>query len=124
MSELISIWCFIIGDTQTFRVVINPAGSVDRLKQQIKTQQQPALDHLDADSLILHRVAICESLDKSKTKRIEELERLSQNLNESTALDEEDQLSETFGNNLQGKEYYVLVQLPKGEPIGSVIACR
>src|SRR5258708_6282486 len=101
MSQLISIWCFIIGDNQTFEVKIDPAGSVDALKQQIKTQQQPALDHLRASSLILHRAEVKGSIAKQWGERIDELNRLSQNLNECTLLDSEKELSETFGNNHQ-----------------------
>jgi hypothetical protein len=46
--------------------------------------------------------------------RINQLKRLSQNLNECTELNEQQQLSENFGENLQGKKYYTLVRFPEG----------
>jgi len=124
MSESISIWCFIIGDNQTFQVRIDPAGSVDDLKTQIKKRNQVGLKDIDADRLTLYQAELKGSIARVRQDRIDELKRLSQNLNECTFLDELQQLSDFFGENSEEKQCYAIVQLPKGEPIGSMIACR
>jgi len=113
------IFCFIPGDRSTFSVSINETESVDNLRDKIKAKKSNELKHVDAAKLTLYRVEVDKSCDK-KT-RISELERLSQTLNECLELeDEERQLSEAFGESPpQGKKYYILVQVPKGESIHS-----
>ncbi len=121
MSESISIWCFVIGDNQNFEVVIDPAEPVDGLKTQIKKEKLGGLKDIVAAGLTLYRAKVKDSIARQRQECIDELKRLSQNLNECMELDEEQRLSEIFGNNLPGEKYYVLVQLPNGDPIGPVI---
>lgn len=112
MSKI--IWCFFIGGNKTFSVKIDPTESVDALKNQIKSTKSHQLSHVDADDLILYRAKINSPIEKDE--RIKELGRLSQNLDECLVLDDEEQeVSEIFGDNPPGEKYYTLVWIPEGE---------
>jgi len=116
------IFCFKPGDHSTFTVNINENGLVDHLKDKIKARKHPELKHVAADKLKLYRVEVDEWYDKKM--RISELERLSQNLNECLELEDELQkMSALFKSPPQGKNYFTLVQVPKGKSIycGAVV---
>lgn len=109
-----TIWCFVIGGNKTFSVRIDPTESVDDLKNQIKSTRSHQLNHVDAGDLILYRAKINNPIKKDE--RIKELGRLSQNLDECLVLDDEEQeVSEIFGDNPPGGKYYTLVWVPEGE---------
>ena len=104
------------GYATTFPVDINETELVGDLKKKIKAETTFALANVDAFTLTLYQAALDISYDKKQ--RINELERLSRNLNECTKLDDvERQLLEVFGEIPQGKKYYTLVQAPEGKSI-------
>ena len=109
--------CLVPGAKDTFSVKIKNDQSVDDLKKVIKKKNEPRFNHFDADELTLYRVEDDKSYDGQK--RIDELEWSSQNLNECTKLnDEEQQLSEFFGESApEGKQYYILVVPPQSKSI-------
>ena len=104
----------IIGHDSTFSVNINETETVDDLKEAIKEENKPELAACDADALTLFRVGIEIVKSGDKRTRIEELKRLSRNLNEDEALDEEAQISTILGKNPLEKDY-ILVRLPEGQ---------
>jgi len=111
------IFCFILGDHSTFPVNFDGTELVDDLKK-IKIETEPSLDATDAHALTLYQVALDESCAYDKKTRMSELERLFHHLNECTELDEQQELSVYFnGGHPPGKEYYILVQIPKSESI-------
>jgi len=90
---------------------------VTHLKQAIKGKLFNTLATVSADALTLYRVAINESYDPATRRN--ELERLIQNLNECTELDEKQQLSVIFDEGPPpGKRYYILVTHPR--VVGSI----
>jgi hypothetical protein len=107
-------WCLLVGSHSVFPVNVNEARiqTVAHLKEAIKVKidySAPAYD------LTLYRVAIDKSYDKKK--RINELERFSQNLKEDMKLDETQQLSTIFGEMIPPENMYcILVQTPESEP--------
>ena len=106
--------CFIPNRRNLFCVDIDETNVVQVLKKEIKKEIPNTLAAVAADHLTLYRVAIDNSFDKKK--RMNELERSTQRLNECTMLDEERQLSEYFGGSPPpGLKYYVFVQIPTGE---------
>lgn len=64
-----------------------------RILKEIKKEIPNACATVAADHLTLYRGAIDESFKKDGKKLMDELERLTQRLNECTELDEEQQLS-------------------------------
>ena len=113
--------CIVIGETTAFPVDIDETQTVGELKDAIKEKKQVALKAIDANKLTLYRAIVNESDYKQKQTRINELKRLSQNLNECTKLDnKEQQFSGFFGESpSQGKKCYTLVQIPIGQSIDS-----
>jgi len=108
--------CFKPGDSSTFSVIIDERRWVDELKDKIKEKRLAALGNIATVHLTLYRVEVDEAYNKQE--RIDELERLFQNLSECTELDEEQQLAEFFDQSpLKGKKYYILVQVPEGKSI-------
>jgi len=117
LCQMPDYWCFLVGGNNAFSLVIDQTETVDYLKKEIKKENPAELKDVDAATLTLYRVEV-DAYDKQKQKRINEFKRLSQNLNECMELDDEQQLSECFGENLpQGKRYYIIVQPPEGESI-------
>ena len=112
-----TLWCLVLGDKTTFSVKVDGTQTVDELKEAIKNQALHKFENVDAYELTLYRV----EGDQSCTwqERIDEFERLSQNLNEGTKLgDVEQQLSEIFGESPpKGKKYYILVVPPQCKSI-------
>jgi len=106
--------CFKSGDSSTFSVIIDEWSWVDALKDRIKEKR--ALGNIATVHLTLYRVEVDEGYNKQE--RINELERLFQHLNECTELDEEQQLAKIFDESpVEGKKYYILVQVPEGKSI-------
>ena len=116
---LYELWCFIPNEENTFPVHIDEADVVDVLKKEIKKEIPTGVA---ADHLTLYRVAINKSLDKKK--RMNELERLTQRLNECTLLDGEQQLSDYFGGSPPGMRYYIVVQIPEVSLYGIGATCH
>jgi hypothetical protein len=52
------IFCVVFKQNRPFSVDIQPDATVDDLKKAIKTANQPAFDHFDADSLDLFKVDV------------------------------------------------------------------
>ena len=117
------IFCMIIGHDSTIPVNINETETVDDLKKAIKEENKPELDACAADALTLFRVGIEIAKSGDKRTRIEELKRLSRNLNEDEALDEEAQISTILGKNPPEKDY-ILVRLPEGQSASSLCCPR
>jgi len=112
------IWCFVVGNACTFSVKIDPAETVDDLKRAIKVETHCTLNAVHTDRLMLYQVALDKSYDKKK--RMNELNRFSQHLNECTELDEHQELSVYFdGGPSPGKGYYIIVHISEGESIYS-----
>jgi len=110
-----AIWCFLIGESNIFKVKIDPTDDVADLTQKIKGQKQ-ALKEIDADHLTLYLVTVDASL--TKEPRRNELNRLSKNLPEDTELDADDVLSaDIYNSPPEGKKYIILVRSPEGESI-------
>src|SRR5258708_32962766 len=103
------IFCFVDGDDATFPVTFNAAQTVGRLKEAIRTAKSPKLDDIAADELKLYRIEIEIEKARYKKTRIDELNRLFQNLDVDTALDEEQQLSESYEDAPLGKVCYIIV---------------
>jgi hypothetical protein len=112
-----TVWCFLVGERTIFPVDIDQTKTVGHLKEAITQKKRQRLGDVDPDHLTLYRVVIDGSLDQGPL--IDELNRLSQNLQECTRLKERSQLSEIVGKTPQGKEEYILVQPPEGESIVS-----
>ena len=117
------IFCMIISDDSTIPVNINETETVGDLKEVIKEKKKPELDTCAADALTLFRVGIEIAKSGDKRTRIEELKRLSRNLNEDEALDEEAQISTILGKNPLEKDY-ILVRLPEGHSTSSSCSPR
>ena len=113
----------IIGHHSTIPVSINETETVGHLKKVIKEKKKPELDACAASALTLFRVGIEIAKSGDKRTRIEELKRLSRNLNEDEALDEEAQISTILGKNPLEKDY-ILVRLPEGHSPSSVCCPR
>jgi len=104
------IFCFIPGDQSTFPIKIDETERVGHLKTAIKAEKA-AHKIVDTSSLKLYRVQVDESCNKAQ--RINELERLSQELD-----DELTKLSGVFGGSPpQGMQYFVLVQVSEGKSV-------
>ena len=114
MSNTITIFCFVPGNTSPFSVKIGKTKTVDDLKEKIWTKIKSELDELPLYKITLHRVEIKAELNRKKF--IEELERLSQTLDKRGSLDERQEVAKYFGlSPPEGLEYYIIVQLPAGE---------
>ena len=107
-----NIFCFIPGDHSTFPVSIDETELVGNLKKEIKAENMETLAHL---GFKLYQAALDESYNKMMC--ISELNRLSQHLDECTELNARHKLSAVFGRRPPGKEYYIIVQIPKGKSI-------
>ena len=87
---------------------------MDVLKKEIKKEIPLTCVAVAANDLTLYRVAIDKSVSENKGKRMNELERLTQRLDECTELDGERQLSDYFGRKPPpGMRYYIFVQIPE-----------
>jgi hypothetical protein len=117
--EMVKLWCVLSpGSDGSFPVDVSKNLLVGDLKKLIKSEMSPALVKLAAAALTLYRVEI-DDCDDRKT-RINEFNRLFQNLDEDWALNEEKKLSVDFaGSPSLGKKWYTLVRLPEGESIDS-----
>lgn len=113
-----TIWCFIIGDIETWPVKIDFAETVAHLKKEIR-QDNP---NLNAPGVALYRAMVDESINKQRENRMNELNRLCQDLKEYKELDEQQLLGEIFGEVPQGKICYALVRTPDGESIESRVS--
>ena len=118
MSE---VWCYIVGGKKPFLVNIDPATKVDGLITQIKTQNA-SLKDIENTEITLYQVEVRED---ERQRRIIELQRLAQNLNQYKPLDETKPVSKYFSEEVQNKNYFVIVEVSKGEFIDSfrVLAC-
>jgi len=112
-----TLFCIALDGKDLFSVKVDETQTVDELKKAIKEQNAPEFDHLTAFKLTLYRAEVDSSYNRQK--RIDELGRLFQNLNECTPLTEEEQLlSELFGGSPpERKKYYILVVPPQSESI-------
>ena len=94
--------------------------TVTHLKQAIKGKLFNTLATVAADALTLYRVAINESYDHAT--RMGELERLIQNLNECTELDEKQQLSAIFDESPPPGMWYIIL-VTHSKVVGSIYLC-
>src|SRR5260370_17796817 len=117
LYQMPPLWCLLIGDKNLFSVVADESSTVEVLKEQIQTKRRPDLDHINPCNLTLYRPEVDDSINKTKTTLITELNRLSENLSECRELDERQELSEIYGEVPPEKRYYTLVKRPKGESI-------
>ncbi|KAF9902465.1 hypothetical protein BX616_001919 [Lobosporangium transversale] len=58
MSDEISLFCILHGESVAFPVDINPQGTSSHLKKAIKKEKENALQDIDADKLIPHKVSV------------------------------------------------------------------
>jgi len=87
-----------------------------RLRREIKEATKPTLNEVSVVHLSLHRATIDASLKGEA--RLNELNRLSENLEECELLDPMGILSPEFYNNPpEHKVYIILVRTSKGESI-------
>ena len=115
MMETYKILCFIPGDNNPFSVDIEKTWDVHHLKRLIKEEMSPALNHLPANSLKLYRVLI--DFSSNMEQRIKVLNDLYLD-KDRAELAAKEELSKYFGENPpEGLRYYVIVQIPKREPI-------
>ena len=106
----------ILGEETTFSVKINETQLVDELKDKVKEKRDIKFKDIDAVELTLYRAEVDQPYERQK--RIDELKRLFQNLDECTGLDEDQLLSKYFGESLPvGKKYYILVVPPQRKSI-------
>ena len=119
---LYHLWCFIPNKENIFSVDIDETDVVDVLKKEIKKKIPNMCAGVAADHLTLYRVTINKSLDQKK--RMNELERLTQRLNECALLDGEQQLSDYFGGSPPGMRYYIFVQIPEVSLYGIGATCH
>ena len=112
--ENMEVSCFKPGDKNTFTVDIETTWKVNYLKEKIKEKKLIMFTNIKADNLILYQVTIEENLEKKP--RMEELERLYKEREESKVLDDGKPLRKYFGSSPPlGFEYYIIVQIPEGE---------
>ena len=114
-----TIFYFIAGDSNASVVRVEPDEYVDDLKNRIKTSRSSDLKNIDAVKLALYCAGVKQEVFQQTQLRVNELERLSQNLNECVLLDELQKISECFPENTQEKKYFCLVRLPPGELVYS-----
>ena len=87
-----------------------------RLRREIKEATKPTLDEVSVVHLRLHRVTIDTSLEEEAC--VNELNRLSENLEECALVDPMEILSPTFYDNPPtNKMYIILVRASRGESI-------
>jgi len=114
-TEEYVIICFIPRSKDAFSVNIEKSRPVDQLKDMIKAKKPQTFVNVEADTLSLYQVTIYGSLTTEQF--IDQLNRLSQNLNESMRLWGGRELSSYFSESpAPPGKYYVIVQLPEGEP--------
>ena len=114
------ISCFIPREKNTFTIDIDDINLTQEaycLKELIKEKKPITFSDVEADALNLYQVTIEENLEKKP--RMEELERLYKEEKESKVLDEGKPLRKYFVESLPppGMEYYIMVEIPKGESI-------
>jgi Crinkler effector protein N-terminal domain len=99
------LFCLIVDEDNPFSVEIKSTATVDKLKKAIKTEKQPALDHIAANELNLFKVKIPMG-DKIQ------IEEGITALQQATAMSPGSQLNKCFPARLSNDTIYVLVQLP------------
>ena len=117
---IMEVSCFIPGEENTFTIDINDIDMTQkayRLKKLIM-QEMEKMSRMFANvswiNLILYQVTINDDLEKRP--RMEELERLYKEREESKVLDDGKPLRKYFGSSPPlGFEYYIIVQIPEGE---------
>jgi len=115
MSFSTILGCFLVGDDKTFPVIREESWTVGCLKKAIKDRRPTDLKDVDDIYLELYRVEIDDT--HNREMRINELKQLSRNLKDEE-LDEDNPLSVYFDRSPpQGKKYYIIVQISKGESI-------
>ena len=111
-----TLLCFIPGGKSVFSVEIDKTKIVDQLKDAIKKKKTQTLANVEADDLILYRVAIDSNLDNKRRKTT--LMHLSENLAQHEELSDTSHLSTIFDvSPPDGKSWLTLVQIPQGESI-------
>jgi len=118
----LTIWCFLIGGSNVFKVNIDPTEDVSDLKDRIKDKTTPALTTVPVFQLTLYQVQVGTQGSHTKQERINYLNTLSQDLNKDDGLDEEQTISDIYGKRISGKKYYILVQKPLGQSSRSAVA--
>ena len=109
------LFCFIPGG-KVFSVDADMTRSVSYLKDAIKKKKTQTLANVEADDLILYRVAIDRSLDNQQQETT--LTQLSENFGQHEELINTSHLSAIFDMTLpDGKTWLTLVQIPQGESI-------
>jgi len=101
-------------------MTIEKSRLVDQLKGMIKSKRSQMFANVEADTLSLYQVIIDGSLAMGQF--IDQLNQLSQNLNESMRLWGGRELSSYFSETpAPPGKYYIIVQFPEGEPAGESI---
>jgi len=118
----LTIWCFLIGGPNIFNVKIDPTEYVSDLKEKIKEKNTSSLNGVDEACLTLYQVEVGTQESHTKQGRINYLKTLSQGLNKDDELDEEQTISDLYGERISGKKYYILVQRPLGQSSRSTVA--
>jgi hypothetical protein len=71
-GSCIILWCLLLGNNSSFKVVIEQDNDIDDLKEVIKEKKKNDLSNVDADNLILWSVEIDQSLLNDEGFSIEE----------------------------------------------------
>ena len=114
-----TIYYFIAGDSNASVIKVEPDEYVDELKNRIKTIRSDHFKNIHAVKLALYCAGVKQEVFQQMELRVNELERLSHNLNECKLLDSLQTISECFPENTQEKTFFCLVGLPPGELIYS-----
>ena len=118
-----TLLCFIPGGKSVFSVEIDKTKIVDQLKDAIKEKKKQTLANVEADALILYRVAIDPTLDNDQQETT--LTQLSENWGEHNKLINTSYLSAIFDvAPPDGKTWLTLVQIPQGESLSLWLMLR
>ena len=118
-----TLLCFIPGGKSVFSVEIDKTKIVDQLKDAIKEKKKQTLANVEADALILYRVAIDPTLDNDQQETT--LTQLSENWGEHNELINTSYLSAIFDvAPPDGKTWLTLVQIPQGESLSLWLMLR
>ena len=118
-----TLLCFIPGGKSVFSVEIDKTKIVDQLKDAIKKKKTQTLANVEADDLILYRVAVNSNLDNKRRKTT--LTHLSKNLVQHEELINTSYLLAIFDvTPPDRKTWLTLVQIPQGESLSLWLMLR
>ncbi|KAF9976693.1 hypothetical protein BGZ65_007717, partial [Modicella reniformis] len=106
MTNDLTIWCMVDGESTPFSVKAKSTESVDDLKDHIKTKKSPEFDDIAADKLILWKVSLLVTED-------EEVSSIDfEKLTEKRRLSPTDDISDVFPDGVKKKTINIIVRRP------------